>query len=228
MKTNYIYRNTLLVLALAATVLLTGCYKMQQSWDYQQHVIDPHTNKTAWAFIKSRGTNGFPDTLLSLMERGIRYAGIDTAEYEKSDRTYILLQNAAVRGGVDAYFSHYQIDDVDNLGLPIQRPANSWEEYPVEQVKNYFLWLILQGEYTYDNVGSNNMNVKTLMPPGADPANPESVMGIRNYPGPQSTDLRNTQLYLNAYLNAPRPIKVVTGGFINTNGPAHMVATAPW
>ncbi len=215
-----------LLVVLTATAGM-GCYKAQKSWEHQPVILDPNMNMNAWELLKSRGVGGYKDTLFALMMRGVQYAGLEE-EYKKEDRTYIFLQNAAIRGGVDAYFTQYQVDDVDQLGIPITRPGTAWEEYPVDQVKNYFLGMIIAGKYTYENVGSNNIFVKTLLPEGADPTNPTSEMGIRNYPGPQSTDLRNTKLWLNAYLNAPRPIEVVAGGFICTNGPVHTVIKAPW
>jgi hypothetical protein len=223
------YNNTLYLLLLITLLATagTGCYKAQKSWEHQPVVLDPNMNMSAWELLKSRGVGGYRDTLFALMMRGIEYAGMEE-EYKKAGRTFIFLQNAAIRGGVDAYFTQFQIDDVDLLGIPITRPARGWEEYPVEQIKNYFLGLIIDGKYTYENVGSNNFFVKTLRPEGTDPTNPKSEMGIRNYPGPSSSDLRNTKLWLNAYLNAPRPIEVVAGGFICTNGPVHTVTKAIW
>jgi hypothetical protein len=224
------YRNHLtktLLLVMLSAACSTGCYKMQKSWEHQPVTVDPHTYMSAWEFMQSRGINGVKDTLFSLMMRGVQYAGLE-AEYQKPGRTFIFLQTAAIRGGVDAYWTQYQVDDVDQLGIPITRPAVTWEDYPVEQVKNYFRWLIIQGEYSYENVGSNNVFVKTLLTEGVDPNNPTGEMGIRNYPGPQSTDLRNTKLWLNAYLNAPRPVDVVSGGYICTNGYVHTVQKAPW
>jgi hypothetical protein len=215
-----------LLVVLAAT-LGSGCYKAQKSWEHQPVTVDPNTYMTAWDFLKSRGVNGYRDTLFALMMRGVQYAGLE-AEYQKEGRTYIFLQNAAIKGAADAYWTHADVDDIDQLGIPITRPGSKWEDYPVEQVKNYLLGMIIEGKYSYENVGSNNMFVKTLMPEGADTTNPKSEMGIRNYPGPQSTDLRNTKLWLNAYLNAPRPIDVVSGGYICTNGYVHTVQKAPW
>src|SRR4051812_33553500 len=67
-------------------VVATGCYKMQKDYDYKKVTIDPHYNMTAKQYLFSRDTfavGGINDTILRWMRKGIEYAGIDWAEYEK-------------------------------------------------------------------------------------------------------------------------------------------------
>jgi len=176
-----------LAFALLAAISLSGCYKLQKDYEYKPSVLDPHINMSAKDFLLSRGTAGTNnDTVFKWMQMGIEYAGIDLSEYEKAGRTYIFLHNNAVRtvssGKVNGgFFFDYPIMGRDAAGNilkskidPTQdstRPANSWNEYPKDMVKNYFLYLILQGEYTFENLGVTNTSIQTLLPAGtvADP-----------------------------------------------------------
>ncbi|WP_315814702.1 hypothetical protein [Paraflavitalea speifideaquila] len=63
----------------------------------------------------------------------------------------------------------------DGAGVPIKsvvnpafdstRPAVAWQEYSRETVKNLLLYLMIQGEYGFDNLTINNTTVTTLLPP---------------------------------------------------------------
>lgn len=179
MKKMNIYNICMVLLAVFA---LTGCYKLQKDYDYKPSEIDPHYNMTVKEFLLSRGTAGVgSDTIFKWMQKGIEYAGIDMAEYEKPNRTYILLHTDAIRrltsNKVTAgFFFDYPIVVKDALGNPIKsilnplvdstRPANNWNEYSQQTVKNLFLYLIIEGEYGYDNLTITNQSLKTLLPPG--------------------------------------------------------------
>jgi hypothetical protein len=174
-----------------AAISLTGCYKLQKDYEYKPSVLDPNINMSAKQFLLSRGTAGANnDTIFKWMQLGLEYAGIDLAEFEKPGRTYIFLHNNAVRtitgSGASArvsagFFYDYPIFGKDAAGNilksivdPTQdsiRYAKSWDEYPQQLVKNYFLYLILQGEYSFENLGPTNTSVLTLLPPNtlADP-----------------------------------------------------------
>jgi hypothetical protein len=167
---------------LLGIVFMSGCYKKQSDYKYVKSEIDPHYNITAKEFLLSRGANGVgADTIFKWMQLGIEYAGIDLAEYEKPGRTFIFLHNSAIRtlssgktnGG---FFFDYPIIVKDANGNPIKskldnsldstRPAMYWNEYSKEFVKNYLLYLIIQGEYGFDNVGIDNKSIATLLPSG--------------------------------------------------------------
>ncbi|MDB5229476.1 MAG: hypothetical protein JWN76_281 [Chitinophagaceae bacterium] len=189
MKKITIYRLLLIGLTV---VSLSGCYKLQTDYKYNAFTLDPKINMTAKDYLLSRGTAGVgADTIFKWMQLGIEYAGIDLAEYEKTGRTYIFLHNSAIRtlgtvGGVTnqtngGFFYDYPIPVFDATGNPLKskldptadslRPAKTWDEYPKSFVKNYFLYLILQGDYTFENLTVNNLSIPTLLPPGtvADP-----------------------------------------------------------
>lgn len=178
MKKINLYTTCILLIAFS----VTGCYKLQKDYDYNPSEIDPHYDMTVKQFLLSRGTAGAgSDTPFKWMQKGIEYAGIDMAEYEKPGRTYILLHTDAVRrltsNKVTAgFFFDYPIVVKDGTGTPIKsilnpvldstRPAIAWEEYSQQTVKNLFLYLIVQGEYGFDNLTISNTPVTTLLPAG--------------------------------------------------------------
>lgn len=171
---------------LSAFVSMTGCYKLQKDYKYQPATLDPHINISAKDFLLSRGTAGANnDTVFKWMQMGLEYAGFDMTEFEKSGRTFIFLHNNAIRttsgtgtsfkvtGGL---FFDYPIFVKDASGNVIKskidptqdssRPALYWSDYSQQFVKNYFLYLIIQGEYTFENLGVANTTVQTLLPAG--------------------------------------------------------------
>lgn len=199
---------------------------MQESWDFKPNVVDPHTFKTTWQYMQDRNRPG-QDSVFNRMLEAITYAGLAQEEYIKPDRTFILLHNESVlridknKVTTDCYFGRYTVPDRDAQGNIIPgkfRAAKSWTEYPKEQVKNYLLYLIAQGEYSFNNLGPENTTLKTLLPPGADTLNPQSIITLR------LTNDRNSTIKINDFLNTARATDVRTGGILNTNGPAHVVA----
>src|SRR5438128_273406 len=102
-------------------LLFSGCKKLaglplQQNAEHQTTVIDPHIDESAWAFLKERalGTSSFKDSILYPMYVAVLYSGIDTAEYTKTNRTFIFLHKDAINrksGGTsaaDCYFGKYK------------------------------------------------------------------------------------------------------------------------
>src|SRR5258705_13661772 len=178
-----INKKILFSLIVLVTVF-SGCYKMQKDYDYRKVTIDPHYNMTAKQYLLSRDTfavGGINDTILRWMRKAIEYSGIDWAEYEKPNRTYIFLHNSSIRvltsgkttGG---FFFDYPIFPKDINGNPIPsisfpgtdsvRPAVQWSDYSVQTVKNYLLSLIGQGQFTFENLGVANSSIPSLLPPG--------------------------------------------------------------
>ena len=194
-------------------LLFSGCYKLQKDYNYVKYVLDPNINMTARDFMNSRGMAGVgSDTIFKWMQLGIEYAGIDYAEYEKPGRTYILLHTSAIRtlssGKVNGgFFFDYPIVVKDAAGNPIKskltptldsmRPAVAWNEYPKEMVKNYLLYLIINGSYGFDNLTINNQSLTTLMPAGATASPLDSRLGwvlTKSAPNPDVTS--TTSIYL--------------------------------
>ncbi|MCW3467968.1 fasciclin domain-containing protein [Chitinophaga nivalis] len=214
---------------LLGCTLLSACslggLDMQESWNFEPHVLDPHTFKNTWQYMQDRNRPG-QDSVFNDMLQAIAYAGIDSSVYTQQGRTYILLHRDAVlrldkkKVTPDCYWGKYLVPDRDAAGNIIPgkfRAARSWQEYRPEQVKAWLLYLIVQGEYTFSNIGPENETVQTLLPPQADTANPTSIMTLR------LTNDRNSTIKLNDFLNSTTVTNVRTGGILNTNGPAHVV-----
>jgi len=189
-----------LFLAAAAT---TSCKKLlglnrQTDYDYEHRTADAHINKTALQFLNDRA-NGNPDnvndTVFRWMKMGLDYAGIDLKEYEQPGRTFIFLHNDAIKvwnttskkvtGG---FFFNFPIVEKDANGNPIidpvsntlkTHPAEKWSDYSKETVKNYFLYLIGNGEYNFEQLNSLNQTVTSLLPPNT-VATKESTLGYYN------------------------------------------------
>jgi len=244
------------------TAVMSGCYKLQKDYNYVKVTIDPHYNMTAKQYLFSRDTfaaGGVNDTILRWMRKGIEYAGIEWSEYEKPNRTYIFLHNSAIRvltsgkttGG---FFFDYPIFPKDINGNPIPsisfpgtdsvRPALQWSDYSVQTVKNYFLSLIGQGEYTFENLGVANTSIQSLLPPGTVAGNDSKLswVVVKTTPNPDPANaavivfdkltgkgfdpegkfnlkLVNNQ---NAPININDRTEDRTAGILCTNGPVHV------
>jgi hypothetical protein len=246
---------------LLATIFMSGCYKLQKDYNYVPSVLDPHINMSAKDFMNSRGKAGVgSDTIFKWMQLGLDYAGIDSAEFTKPARTFIFLHNNAIRtlssGKVTAgFFFDYPIVVKDVAGVIIKsridptldsmRPALYWTEYPQQMVKNYFLYLIMEGEYTFENLGVSNVSVKTLLTAGATADPRDSKLGYvltKTIPNPDPAQAaaiafssvggtgfdpeakinlklindQNSALVVNDRTN------VRTGGYFATNGKIHV------
>src|SRR6187397_2953012 len=231
-----------------AMISFTSCYKLQKDYQYNAFTLDPNINMTAKQFLLSRGTAGVgSDTVFKWMQLGIEYAGIDLAEYEKPGRTYIFLHNSAIRtlGTVNTvpnqvtggFFFDYPIIGRDSAGNILKskvdptkdsmRPAFQWNEYPQQLVKNYFLYLILQGDYTFENLSVNNTSVQTLLAPNTipDPALAASI--TFNTAGGAGFDPEG-KINLKLINNQDAPINVNdrtndrSAGYFATNGKVHV------
>ncbi|WP_207512437.1 fasciclin domain-containing protein [Longitalea luteola] len=215
MKQQIIYSALFFALLV---VCMTSCRKiaglgLQTDTDHETSTLDPHIHKTAWQFLKERSVLKQPDTVFKRMYDAIIYSGIDTAEYTKAGRTFIFLHNDAVfraaqATATDTYWGRYKVNNA---------VAKSWTQYTPQQVKNWLLYLIVQDEYSYDNLGSENVELKTLLPEGADAANPRSVMYLK-----LSND-RDSRVRVNDFINSVRVTVGRTSGILSDNGPIHVV-----
>jgi hypothetical protein len=187
---------------------------VQEDFEYNYKVLDPKINMTARQFLESRSYDPKGDSVFYLMRQGLEYAGIDLSEFEQPDRTFIFLHKDAIlrldKGKVtgDCYFGYYKVAN---------KPATKWSDYPKEQVKNWFLYLIAKGNHTFETLGPDNKTITTLLPLEADPKNPQSEMVIK------VINDRNSKLRINEFVGATRVTTVRTGGIISTNGPIHVV-----
>lgn len=255
-KNTKLYIGSIILLA---AFFGSGCYKLQTDYKYVKGELDPHINKTAKEYFLGRTDNG-ADTIFRWMKMGLDYAEIDLAAYEKSGRTFIFLHNNAIKsldnnkkvnGG---FFFDYPILDKDvngNLqynadGTVKSHPAQTWNEYSKETVKNYFLSLIIEGEYGFNNLTIKNEAVKTLLPAGTFPTK-ESRLGYvvtQTAPNPDPSSEGNISSVYNAATNggfdpegklnlkllnnSNSPIRINdrtddrTAGLLATNGQIHV------
>ncbi len=148
------------------TVCLPGCYKLQSDYNRTPDTLDAHIYKTAWQYIKDRsyfGSNTANDTIFRRMYDAIIYSGIDTNEYTKTNRTFILMNNTA---GKTVWSSVKTASNVAGTG---------WASYPKDTIKCYLLYLILDGIYNHYTLPAvTDLTVNTLAPAGVFTATPYS------------------------------------------------------
>ncbi|PYF70695.1 hypothetical protein [Pedobacter nutrimenti] len=189
-----IRNGLMLLLGLAFSSCSIGGLDLQKDYKYEKKELDPRLYKSARQYLEDRGTSPLKagDTVFKYMKLGLDYAGIDLGEYEKSGRTFIFLHNDAIRVLDDKtkipksgmWFdipvimkdvNGQPIKDVDGIKYKT-RPATKWSDYSKETVKNYFLYLIIQGEYGFDNAVTTNTTMQTLLPPNRVAAKDESLL----------------------------------------------------
>lgn len=188
------------ILFLLVAVYTTGCKKLlglkkQTDYDYEHKTADAHIYKTALQFLNDRSNGNADnanDTVFRWMKMGLDYAGVDLKEFEKPGRTFIFLHNDAIKVWnastkkvTAGFFFTFPIIDKDANGNPIvdpasglykTHPAEKWSDYSKETVRNYFLYLIGEGEYNFGQLNNNNQTVQSLLPAGT-VATKESILG---------------------------------------------------
>ena len=191
MKNITIHKFKCVLLVIAGTLSLSACSLVgldaQDSYDYEKKILDPHINMTAREFLESRanGNAANPtDTVFRWMKKGLDYAGLDLNEYEKPGRTFLFLHNDAimVRNATNqitgGFFFSFPIIRRNpdgsimldpNTNLPLTDPAKSWSDYKKETVRKYFLYLIGEGEFNFEDLGSENVTIKSLLPANSQP-----------------------------------------------------------
>lgn len=191
----------------AVVALLSGCelagLEFQDDAPYDYHVLDPQIGMSAWEFLNLPRE----DTLFQLMQEGIAYAGLEE-EYSKPDRTFLFLQNEAIirfnpNGTVntDSYFGYNLLENGDT--------ARVWQDYPVEEVREFFQYHIIEGVYTFEqNLGPENVEVSTL-------TDETAFIRIGNE--------RNSPVRINDFPFSLRPTTARTSNIQTTNGVIHVI-----
>lgn len=216
------------VIAILA-VLVPGCKKffglsLQTDASYTPYLLNPNLNMSAWQYLRYRSgydttnPNWRTDTVFRLMYQAVLYSGIDTSEYTKPNRTFVFLHNLAVQTfnatvpvtvSNDCYWGYYQVDSL---------PATAWSQYTPAQVKAWLQYLIVQGEYNFNNLTPNAVTVNTLLPQGADSLNPQSIMVLSRNDDPSSGSIM-----INNFVGSYSSTTVRSGGYVSTNGPIQVV-----
>jgi uncharacterized surface protein with fasciclin (FAS1) repeats len=187
----------------ALMLALGGCelagLELQTNTEYVKSSIDPNINMTAWEFINKPR----PDTLFAKFIRGVKYAGLE-AEFSKPNRTFFILTNGAIAGNTASYWRVNKVGGKD---------ATRWSQYPVEQVRELFLYHIVDGMYSYDNIKPDNIEVTTL---ATDPAKNKMYLKVGND--------RDMRIRINEIFNAIKTVdRMRTGNIRATNGVVHVM-----
>ena len=192
---------------LATAGLFSGCeiagLEFQEDAPYDYHVLNPQTGMSAWEFLNLPRQ----DTIFELMQEGIAYAGLEE-EYKKADRTFLFLRNDAILrynpNGTVSSASYFGYNKLDNGSS-----ATKWQDYPVEEVRAFLQYHIIEGVYTFgQNLGPENVEVTTLS---------GETAFIR------AGNERNSPVRINDYPFALRPASGHSTNIQTTNGVIHVI-----
>jgi len=154
MKTKHILSSLLFALICVA-MLTSGCKKLSLQKSFSRatdDTVDAHLYKSAWQYMLSRSKG--TDTLFKTMHDAIIYAGVDTNLYSQQGNTYIFLNTNACKSLWKAY-------------TVAGKAGTSFRSYAPADLKNYFLYLIVKGQYTHYNLPIYPVTVQTMAPAGA-------------------------------------------------------------
>ena len=208
-------------LLICVAAIFTSCKKFiglerQTDWNFTPVTLDPHIKMSAWDYLKQRALGSNPnDTIFKRMYQGIIYSGIDTNEYSKPNRTFVFLHNDAIyrlssnKITSDCYWGFYKTA-AGKTGL-------SWNDYPKDSVKNWLLYLISEGDYTFETLKPTITEVTTLLPKNTNPSNPESIITFN------INNAADYKLLINSYVGSSHPVTVRTAGILATNGPIQVI-----
>jgi len=184
MKLEY-YKKALALMVIpffiASCELLGLDYQDSYDYDYSAGMPSNKIDMSAFEFIKSR------TDIFSLLEEAILYAGVEN-EFKQSGVTYLLPTNTAFNSETStdlSYFQTHQLTYIDEeTGELVSYAPISMTAYPKEQVKEFLLYHIVKGKYTFTNLPAEPTWFETVAT--ADTANPTLystiLMGITSLP----------------------------------------------
>ena len=152
MKLEY-YKKALALMVIpffiASCELLGLDYQDSYDYDYNAGMPSNKIDMSAFEFIKSR------TDIFSLLEEAILYAGVEN-EFKQSGVTYLLPTNTAFNSETStdlSYFQTHQLTYIDEeTGELVSYAPISMTAYPKEQVKEFLLYQIVKGKYTFTNL----------------------------------------------------------------------------
>lgn len=152
MKLEY-YKKALALMVIpffiASCELLGLDYQDSYDYDYSAGMPSNKIDMSAFEFIKSR------TDIFSLLEEAILYAGVEN-EFKQSGVTYLLPTNTAFNSETStdlSYFQTHQLTYIDEeTGELVSYVPISMTAYPKEQVKEFLLYHIVKGKYTFTNL----------------------------------------------------------------------------
>jgi hypothetical protein len=155
-----------LLIMIGGVATLSSCSKLKLQKDFNRSTtdtLDAHVNKTAWAYLKSRAYGSATDTVFRRMYDAIIYSGIDTNLYIQPNKTYLFYTNAAVTTAKTGIWAAYLTSKA--------KAAKSFKDYSADDLKNYLLFLIINGQYSHYNLPLTDVEVQTMAPAGTFNAN---------------------------------------------------------
>lgn len=208
---------------LIAAIIFHGCTLVgldaQKDYDRVPHTLDPNLNMNVWEYLKKRSQGTLADDkIFTSMMDAIDYAEIDSNEYKKPGKTFILIHNVAATD----FFKNVKIAN---------KAGTSFRSYPKEFVRNYLLYLILDGVYDhytlppFTTIHANTMAAAgyfnalptgITMPNFIANTNPESLMYIKVLDAAAS-NTSDFPIQMNDILNAR------TSSLLATNGSIHVI-----
>lgn len=205
---------------------LPGCeiagLDFQKDFEFDASVRDSKINMNAMEFMESRAD------LFSSMIEAVKYAGL-TEEYTKPGRTFLFLTNRALSDETYApagssvmgsYFACNKIpnpkyDPKDATKGPQFLTPDSWDVYPVQQVKDFLLYHIVKEEVTYRNAKAFPVFYQSLAWQNQGDTTMVNIYLIND---------RNAQLRVNGFIGSRKTdLAPRTGGIDCTNGVIHVL-----
>lgn len=162
MKQEY-YKKALALMVIpfliASCELLGLDYQDSYDYDYNAGMPSNKIDMSAFEFIKSR------TDIFSLLEEAILYAGVEN-EFKQSGMTYLLPTNTAFNSETStdlSYFQTHQLTYIDEeTGELVSYAPISMTAYPKEQVKEFLLYHIVKGKYTFTNLPAEPTWLETV------------------------------------------------------------------
>lgn len=185
----------LLVTAIACTSCNLFGLDLQQDFKYNYSPVQVKMNMTTYEFIKSR-----ENIDMSMLSEAIDSIGYKD-EYEKPDRTYILLNNSAFTQFITVrYYAGVQF-------------------VPKALLKELLDGNIIEGKYLSTDLTTNPIMVTTLKP--------GLKRSLSLNPPNKTNNVNYFQVKIDDYAGSTRNIYVITSNLQSTNGVMHVVERFP-
>ncbi|ULT23107.1 hypothetical protein KUH03_28290 [Sphingobacterium sp. E70] len=163
--------------------------ELQENYDYEHKTLDPNIGISAKKFLENR-SYGTPKIQQILPSSGCALVWntrvLILTNWKRQIEHLFFCTMMPLRSGMRrqkgngwTLFEFPIVTGVDGTGKPLTKPATKWENYSREDVRNYFLYLILQGKYNFADLSITNVKVKTLLPANT-VASKGSLLGYLN------------------------------------------------
>jgi len=220
-----------IVACLSFSAMFSSCLKLQKDYNRVTNVdtLDAHVYTSALGYIKRRAYGSTTDTIFRRMYDAITYSGIDTNEYTKPGRTYVLLSNSEITTAKTGLWA---------VILNGTTAGKNWTSYSKTDVKNYLLYLIAQGYYSHYITKLADVPFTTLAPagtyttnptgfkfPGTFVSNPNSIMNARVSNANTVTSQLDYPIVLNGTINVTTSDLLATNGIIQVINSGSSVLT---